>query len=326
MLYFFYKYRKPVIQRSYNNALRVNMYMAYWAKWYFIVKHLKRNTGSVMPSVTMWKWRSLYLKRRHHKRLTLLKKYLLMHLFFVLDLWKLKHPVELMANSRQYPVTFNYNINDPLETQSLLYNWVHKYGLNQDKLYPQAAVTPAWLDYKPQQWMSRDLIYFNYWRKPKRKTFIVKNKMLSYLNRWFLDYRYCHSIQASFICKIPDTYPTNFVKTLYLRLMQYPILYDYYWYPILYELRHYSLEQSLPWSLLYKSKQVWSFHNRALGLENMLLSMVEYRVLITEYVIFKHWCNLLSENDPLSTTFQIYIRTSPIFSLFNDRKVNLKKL
>jgi hypothetical protein len=71
---------------------------------------------------------------------------------------------------------------------------------------------------------------------------------------------------------------------------------------------------------------VWTFDNRALGLENILLSMLEQRLLITEYVIFKHWCNLLNENDPLSKMLQIYIRTSPIFSSFKHRKVNLQKL
>jgi hypothetical protein len=325
MLYFFYKYRKPVIQRSYNTTLRVNTYMNHWAKWYFVVKHLKRHTGSIMPSVTMWKWRSLYLNRKHHNRLGLLKKSLLIHLFWVLDVWKLKQPADLVGSSNQFPVTFRYNITNPLETQSLLYSWVNKYGLNKDRLFSH-SVTPSWLKFKPEQWMSRDYTYFVYWRDQQKKNFIRKNKVLSYLDRWFLDNRYYHSIQASFICKVPLTLPANFAKTLLMRVLRYPMLYNYSWFAVLKELTNYSFETSLPWSLLYKSKDVWTFDNRALGLEHILLSMLEQRLLITEYVIFKHWCNLLNENDPLSKMLQIYIRTSPIFSSFQHRKVNLQKL
>ena len=322
MLHFFYKYRKPVIHRSYNNALRVKNYMAYWAKWYLIVKYLQRNTN-LLPSITMWKWRSLYLNRKHTcGEKILCKKTLSIHLFWVLDLWKLKHPSNLRGLSTNFPITFHYDITNSLDVQSLLYNWVHKYGLKKDRLFPY-IVTNAWLKFKPQQWMSRDYNYFVYWRDKNKKKFIRKNKVLSYLDRWFLDNRYYHSIQASFICKVPNKLPLNYTKTLWLRLLQYPMLYNYNWFSVLKELNNYGFNKSLPWSLLYQSKDVWTFDKRALGLEQILLSMLEHHLLITEYIIFKHWCNLLHEKDPLSKMLQIYIRTSPIFAAFKRRKVIL---
>jgi len=319
---FFFRYRKLPIKRSYKKALRSKNYMNSWAKWYFFIKYFRRTTV-LFPTITSWKWRSLYVNSKHYKKKEMIKKSLMLHLFWVLDLWKLRHPLNLIANSRNFPVTFNYETTESLEVYRLLHNWTYKYGLNKDKAFPY-IITNAWSKYRPEQWMSRSYSYFIYWRHKYKKNFIKQSPLLTYLNRWFIDNRYYHRIQANFICKVPSNFPIKYTKTLWLRLFQYPCVYNYNWFSVLQQLSTYGLKNSLPWNILYQSKAVWTFDKKAVALENILTLMITQRLYITDYILFKYWRNLLREQDPLSKLLQIYIRSSPIFNMYRKRRV--KKL
>ena len=316
---FFFRYRKLPMKRAYKKALRTKNYMNSWAKWYFFIKYFRRNT-SLYPAITSWKWRSLYVNRVHYKKKEMIKKTLMLHLFWVLDVWKLNHPLQLDGRSRKFPITFNYQTTDNLEVYRLIQRWVYKYGLNKDKAFPY-IITNNWNKYKPEQWMSRTYQYFIYWRHKNKKDFIKKSPLLVYLNRWYIDNRYYHRIQANFVCKVPSVFPQKYTKALWLRLFQYPVLYNYNWFSALEELSNYGLKNPLPWHVLYQAKAVWTFDKKALALENILTLLINQRLYITDYVLFKHWRNLLKQQDPLSKLLQIYIRSSPIFNMYRKRRI-----
>ena len=69
---FFFRYRKLPIKRSYKKALRAKNYMNSWAKWYFFIKYFRRTTV-LFPTITSWKWRSLYVNSKHYKKTVLYK-------------------------------------------------------------------------------------------------------------------------------------------------------------------------------------------------------------------------------------------------------------
>jgi len=311
------------MKHFYKKAVRSQNYMNMGGKWYFFIKFFRRTTF-LYPSLTCWKWRSLYVNRRHYKNKALIKKTLMLHLFWILDIWKLQHPLQIIGNSKNFPVTFNYQTTDSLQVNRLIHQWQYKYGLNKDRMFSY-IITKAWSNYLPKQWVSRSYTYFVYWRHKNKKDLLMQYPVLTYLNRWFIDNRYYHRIQANFVCQVPLNFPVKYTKTLWLRLFQYPSIYNNNWFKALQELSYHGLKNPLPWNILYQSKVIWTFDKHAVALENILILMIVRRVYITDYIIFKHWRNLLTQKDPLSKLVQIYVRSSNIFNSYKKRRVKTKK-
>jgi hypothetical protein len=309
---FFYNYRRKLIYKSYQKAVRLQIYMAGWSKWYFLLKFNRRNTY-VLPKLQAWSYRSLYTNKQHYNNKTSSKKVILMHLFWVLDVWKLAQPLTLKGISTNFPISFECHFFNNLVVYSSLQNWLGL-ALNKDKL-SSFLVTKKWLNYKPDLWMSRYYQYFVGWRlkDKKQRQFLRNNPTLWFINKWYIENSYYHKIQARFLCQVPTAFPINFTKTLWLRLMRYPTIYNYKWFPMLKQLSLYPYKMPLPWSLLYTSKQTWMFDYKARGLSLILKALVLQRTQITEYVLVKRWRDLLIAQDSLSRSFQIFIRTSIFF-------------
>lgn len=318
---FFYRYKKKSTKRYYKKAKRSMQYMESYGKWYFLLKFCRRNTALV-PTITSWSWRSFYLHKRHFNTRELIKKSLLLHLFWVFDVWKVNPALALQGVATNYPISFSTTINNndnALELYSLIHKWKFKYGLNKERLFPY-YITKVWSKYKSENWMARPYLHFVDWRRQNTKLFLRNRPWLAYLNKWFLDNRYFHSIQARLRCHIPFNFPTKYTRTLWLRLLQYPALYDYNWLFLLVELSRYGLKKPLPWQLVYLSKDTWTFDRRAKALEKLLFALTRQRISITEYILLKHWRNLLRNTDKLSRMVQIHIRESSLFIKYKRRK------
>lgn len=316
---FFYRYKKAYYKRMYKKAVRSIKYMENLGKWYFMLKYCRRNTA-LMPTIASWSWRSFYLNKRHVKNKELVKKSVLSHLFFVVDIWKLKQPIYLNAKAT-FPVEFSSIITkkDPLELYSMIHKWKYKYGLKSNRLYPY-IITRRWAKYNSEDWMKRSYTQFNLWRTKHKKFFIKKQPLLNYLNKWFIEYKHYHSIQARLRCQVPVQFPNKYTRTLWLRLLQYPALYNYKWLYLLSELSKYGLKKSLPWNLVYEHRDTWTFDRKAKALEKLLTALTTHRMNITEYILIKHWRNLLKNSDPLSLKLQILIRKYALFIKFKKRK------
>ena len=316
----FYKYNKQASKRSFKKAKRTLRYMESYGKWYYALKFCLKDTLKV-PYIHSWHWRSLYLNKKHIERKEFLTKALLLHLFWVIDIWKLKQPLKLKA-VMAFPTMFYANISNenPLVLYVTIHRWKYKYGLKKHKLVPY-IITPVWGSYKSEQWVTRAYLTFMTWRKKSARYYMKAKNTNVYqcLNFWFLTNRYFHMVQGRLYCKT-FTNPFRYSKVLWLRLLQYPIIYDYRWFPFLSHLSRYRLKALLPWELIYQSKDTWTFDPTARILERLFHALVKQRVTITEYILIKHWKNLLRLKDSLSQLVQVKIRTSPLFIIYRKNR------
>jgi hypothetical protein len=321
----FYKYRKYAAKRSFRKAKRTLQYMGSYGKWYYSLKFNLKNTLTV-PYVHSWHWRSLYVHKKHINNKEYVTKALLLHLFWVVDIWKLKHPLSLKA-VMAFPTMFYANIpyTNPLELYGTIHRWKYRYGFKKHKLFPY-IMTPVWADYKSEQWVTRSYFTFMNWRKKSARYYkkSKNSKLYHCLFFWFLTNRYFHTIQGRLYCKT-FTNPFRYSKVLWLRLLQYPIIYDYRWFSLLTHLARYRLKALLPWDLMYTSRDTWTFDPTARKLELLFHSLVKRRVTITEYILIKHWKNLLRKKDALSKLVQVKIRTSPLFIIYRKNRQNKYK-
>ena len=318
---FFYRYKKIVKKKAYLKALRLQLFIASWSKWYLFVKFNYRHIH-LTPILRSWSYRSLYTNKLHYNNRMSIKKGVFLHLFWILDVWKLVQPLYLKGISTTFPIRFECNIFQHLEVYSALQKWVYLYGSNKDKVVSY-KVTKNWLKYKPNLWISRSYHYFATWNLKGKalKAYCRKDAKLWYLNRWYIENSIYHKLQVRLLCNVPSVFPTSFTKTLWLRLMRYPCLYNYQWFDILEQLSLYTNRTLLPWSLLYTSKQAWLFDNKIRGLGLVLKSLVNQRTQITEYILVKRWKDLLKNQDLLSRSFQIFIRNSVFFRKYLKYKV-----
>lgn len=304
-MYLFYGYSLDNVKKMYTKAMLLNNYMELEAKWYFFAKFNWRHTA-LTPKLVSWFMRSLYTKLRHFKQKHRIKKTIFMHLFWMLDIWKLAQPFNLKGVSTTFPIRFEQQTSSFLEVYSYLQNWVTTCGLNKDKVFPY-AVSKNWLQYKPTLWMTRSYSYFVQWCLKNKQAGIFRreNKTFWYINRWYIENGYYHKMQARVLCHIPQKLPVNFTKVLWLRLLQYPCLYSYQWFTMLKQLSLYSNKTSLPWDLLYTSKQMWMFNPEARGLSLIFKALVTHQSQIVEYILIKRWQDLLTGSDNFSRAFQI---------------------
>lgn len=315
----FYTYRNYAMKNSFKKAKRMMNYMESYGKWYFLTKFCQRKT-LLVPIIHSWYWRSLYMHRKHIKNKEMVTKALLLHLFWIVDIWKLKHPL-CLKGIMDYPTIFSVNIpnTNPFELYGTIHRWKYRYGFKKHRLIPY-IITSKWGAYNSEQWVTRTYFTFMNWRKKKAKYYqqVRNTQLYNFLNFWFLTNRYYHLVQGRLFCKT-YTNPVRYSKVLWLRLLQYPMIYDSRWFSLLTHLSRYKLKNLLPWDLMYQSKDTWTFDPTAKILQRLLHALVKHRIAITEYILMKQWCNLLRNDDSLSKLLQVKIRTSVLFT--NYRKV-----
>jgi hypothetical protein len=307
----FYNYKKNAVKRSFKKAKRYMQYLESYGKWYFIVKFCQKNTLAV-PSVNSWDWRSFYLQRTELRDRELGTRVMLLHLFWVFDVWQVKQPSNLSFITEYPPVVYNHiSHQNPLELYSTLHRWKYKFALKKSRLYPY-ILSKVWKEYLSEQWTTRSYIHYMTWRKKTAfyNQCITNSQFYKCLNFWFLGHRYFHTIENRLYCK---TYSNpQYSRALWLRLVQYPSIYDKRWFSFLVYLSSYKLRADLPWDLIYKSRDMWTFDPTARLLQRLLNFLVKKRITITEYRLIMVWKNLLTRKDPLSRLVQIRLRTSSI--------------
>ena len=89
--------------------------------------------------------------------------------------------------------------------------------------------------------------------------------------------------------------------------------------PLLKLLALYTNRTPLPWDLTYTSQQTWMFDYKAVGLVTLLKALVKQRTQITEYILVKRWKDLLTSQDSMSRSFQIFIRASIFFRQYLNK-------
>jgi hypothetical protein len=319
----FYKYRKHAMKCSFKKAQRYVQYLESYGKWYFVLKFCQRNT-LLVPHVHSWHWRSLYVHKRHINDTTKVKKVVLLHLFWILDIWKLKHPLSVKGLTT-YPVAFYANISykNPLELYGTIHRWKYKFGLKKTRLFPY-ILTKVWKDYISEQWTTRSYLQFITWRKKNPYYYYKRFKegpFYDCLNFWFLTNRYFHNVQGRLYCKTSRN-PHRYTKTLWLRLLQYPSVYDHRWFSLLKHLTRYKLREQLPWDLVYTSRDTWTFDPTARILERLLTCLIKQRLTITEYTLINEWKKLLKHKDKknrLAQLLQVKLRTSSILMTYRKK-------
>ncbi len=313
LLFYKSKLKKYGMKRSFKKAKRTMNYMESYGKWYFLTKFCQKKT-LVVPTIHSWQWRSLYMNKKHTKNKELLKKTLLLHLFWIIDIWKVKHPLNLKGVIA-YPTTFLVSIpnSDPLELYGTIHRWKYRYDFKKNNLIPY-NLNSRWDIYKSGQWLTRTYFTFMDWRKKKQEYYksIYNAPLYDFFNFWFLKNRYNHLVQGRLYCKTYKN-PFRYSKVLWLRLLQYPMVYDYRWFSLLTYLARYKLNELLPWELVYQSRDMWTFDPTAKTLQRLLYALTKNRILITEHILVKQWRNLLISKDRLSSLVQVKIRTSPLF-------------
>jgi hypothetical protein len=316
MFFYFFNYQNKLTEKKYIKAFLNKNFSENFNKWYFLIKFNQRQTA-LCPKINSWFLRSLYTKKSHFAVKNRVKKAIFMHLFWMLDVWQLAHPLSLKGISTHFPIFFQQKCSNSLEIYSLMQDWVLNFGLNQKKMLPY-KVTSGWLDFKPNLWMTRPYSDFLNWCHKGKKFLLYRREqpLLWFLNRWYLENGFYHKNQARLLCSVPSHLPTSYTKVLWLRLLQYPSLYNYQWYPMLKHLNAYESKTVLPWELLYTSKQLWMFNEKALGLSQLVNALVKQQRYIVEYVLIKCWKDLLKSTDDFSRTFQLLNRN------FLKKKIN----
>lgn len=312
-MFFFYRYRVIIIKKNYRQAWRLQQYTSNWARWYVLSKFNAFSTRQV-PQLRAWLLRSLYTFRLHFKQQRLTYKAILLHLFWILDLWQLKYPLVLQGFSKQYPIRCETIITNSLQVNAAFTKWLSLYSLNKDKVLPY-KISTNWLNYRPQIWIVRSYHYYNYWYLLGKQhlDFRQRSKYLWFLNRWYLENGNHHRVQHQVVCYLPVNLPLHYTKILWLRLLRYPCLYNYQWFVVLKQLAVYAWSKPLPWSLIYGSGEVRTLNLRTKGLLTILKALISQRMQITEHIFIKRWKDLLVGTDKVSSIFQIFIRQSIFF-------------
>jgi len=315
---FFYRYNRLVSKhKQYVQSTRVALFSLTWSKWFLVTKFNLEQTSFTIQ-ITGWLYRSLYTNRYHFNNLKTFKKAICLHLFWIGNVWQLAQPLTLKGVSKKFPImitAFLLKDTHSLEIYSHLLKWTVTYGLNKDQVFHH-KVTTNWLKYKPYLWMKHSYRYYVDWRLKTQRVLRTKKPVLWFLNHWYLQNYTYHKIQGRFFCLTPITLPLHYTKTIWLRLIQYPCLYNYRWFKLLKFLSLYKNQEVLPWPLLYQAKRVWMFDYRARSLALLLKTLVTARTHITEYILIKRWQDLLKDADTFSTYFQIKIRNLALFREF----------
>ena len=312
---FFYRYnRRKIIRKNYRQAFRLAQYNRTWALWFLLIK-FNALTSTTVPKLQAWCYRSLYTNKLHFNNKKATKKALLLHLFWVLDIWQFAPHGTLRGFSTTFPIRFEAQITDNLQVYATFTKWLSQYILNKDKALPY-KVTNRWLPYKVSNWLTHKYTYYTYWYLPGKRqlSFRQRNLHLWFLNRWYIENNTYHHLHTRFLCQIPKNLPQHYTKILWLRLLRYPCLYNYKWFTMVKHLNHYAYRTSIPWELTYKTSMSWLFDYRSRGLVHVLKALVSQRTQITEHIFVKRWKDLLLGKDAFSQTFQIFIRTSTFFS------------
>lgn len=311
MFFYYYNLNKTLIM--YKQSQRLINFSKTWSLFFLNIK-FQSKFNNQLPKISKWSYRSYYTNLLHFKQKKHIKKAIYIHLFWILDILKLAHPLNIQGFLKNYPFYFQYNMTDSLAVYSNLYQWVTYYGVNKNKLFYH-LVNKNWLNYNPLLWMSRSYNYFNTWRLKNilHRKYRRKHKSLWSLNVWYIDNAKYHKLQARLFCKVPEIYPTYFTKVLWLRLLQYPCVYNKFWYPMLKHLSFYTKINKLSWSILYTHKQTWMFNYKAKGLSNILKALVTHQKQITEYSLINCWRNLLKDKDLFSLSFQNFVKFLPAF-------------
>jgi len=318
---YFFKYSEESYIISYHKAYIIQDFISSWSKWYFLLKFNSKYT-ILLPKLCSWHSKSLYTNKVHYDYKVNSKRAVLLHLFWILDLWKFSQPIKLKSNSTFYPFSFESSFFNNLNVYMYFQDWLLLYTNKNKQL--AFEVNNYWLRYKPVIWINRKYSALISWQfKRYNKKIYINNKILWYLHLWYLNTGQEHSIQSRFLCQVPIKFPIGFVKTLWLRLMRYPILYNYKWLNSLKHLSMYEYSAPLPWAVLYSIKQIWIFDYKSKGLALVVKQMVIKRIQITEYNLLSCWQDLLVNSDDFSISFQIFIRESELFEhfFFNDIEV-----
>jgi len=311
---FFFRYPLVKFVKMFQKSARLTTFLQSWAKWYLLVKFNRRLQQT--PQLVSWSRRSLYTSHLHYNNKKDVKKSVMLHLFWVLDLWQLNQPANLKGVSNTYPFRVETTNINSLEVHGLFQNWLG-YSTNKDHLFAY-KVNPRWLQYKPTLWMTRTYNDFVHWctKTKKQREFRLTDPTLWFIYRWYLRNQQYHKLQYRFRCQVPVELPNHYTRSLWLRLMQYPCVYNLQWFTVLRDLSLYAHRAVLPWPLLYTNKRAWTFDYKARGLARLVKGLVSQRVQITEYILLKRWKDLLLQEDIFSRSFQIFIRNSIFFRQF----------
>ena len=314
----FFRYPVLKFEKMFQKSARLTTFMQSWAKWYLIIKFNRRTNQT--PQLVSWSRRSLYTSHLHYNNKKDVKKSVMLHLFWVLDLWQLNQPMLLKGVSSTYPFRLETTNINSLEVHGLFQNWLG-YSINNDHVFSY-KVTSRWLQYKPNLWMTRTYQYFAKWypRSKKQREAYQKEPTLWFIYRWYLANQQYHKLQYRFRCQVPVELPNHYTRTLWLRLMQYPCVYNLQWFTVLRDLSQFTNRAVLPWPLLYTNKRAWTFDQQACGLARLVKGLVSQRMQITEYILVKRWKDLLVQDDVFSRSFQIFIRNSIFFRQFMNVK------
>ena len=275
---FFYKYKPQLTNKNYKQAWRLQTYTQIWLRCYFLVKYnaLRPCLG---PLLTAWTLRSFYTQRLHCKARITAYKALYIHLWFILDVWRLGDHQHLSGYCQTYPIHFQVRLENTLQIYGKLTTLISRDLLNRNKIVSY-KVTPSWVNYKPQASARAVYHYYNVWYSKCRRALKLRQKQpfLWWLNRWYLQNSPYHLVQSHIGCHLPTQLPPHWTHVSWLRLLRYPALYNYRWFSSLVFLSGYGWRESLPWEVLYQStEQKRLFDPLLRGTVRLIRSLISLR-------------------------------------------------
>jgi len=193
----FYKYNRKAIYRSLRKGFILQDFMSLWSQSYFFLK-FNANSKKLVPQLTASSYRSLYTNKLHFTNKALIKKLVMIHLFWILDIWKLAQPLKIKPVSSSFPMTFTGEVTGKLAVYESVQRFI-SLTLNNSKVNA-FVVSPAWLQYKPDQWMTTNYDNLVRWSATdkRNKKWLKSTRYLWFLNKWYLYNRDYHKVQTRF--------------------------------------------------------------------------------------------------------------------------------
>lgn len=291
-------YTAQLVTRQYKNALRQSHFVE---RHYvsFLLWKLNVEKVSILPTYKTWCWRSFYSRK---KKSEIKKKGFLLNLYLALDIWKPSKDIQLQGFTHDAVKGWGLSYNDNLQKHVELNNII-KLNFVEKQAISLTTTAIDWLTLKPRNWVT------------------IKNEVIltdefddfQFENYMLLD-SHNHGFQFKIICNLPiilnkrcnTKVPSWYLKVLFLRGFKYPVILHYKYIPLLANLSYFGQRQSLPWGRTLEPDGIWQLDPIALKLIEISkeLTKVYKKGEITEYLVKKHWENLLTGTDKISELTQ----------------------
>lgn len=287
----FQTFTHQLLVKNYSNALRYKLFNQHKNSRFLIWK-LNLTHAQHIPSLKSLQVRSFYTRKKN------LKGYLL-NLFLCTQNWQI-HSYNWPIKPYQAETAPGWGIGYQKEVDiySELYKLVYEQFFEKNKVL-YSVPSKKWLSVEPKAWISLS------WDQLGLLGGESGASIPGAIEEYFLVDGAGHGLQYKINIKTANLLPLWYSKTLSLRLLKYPVVYQRQTLPLLSRLHSFGLRQDIPWDLVLESKNLAQSTPKAKKILLILQALVSqpFQGYLTEYLVYKRLKLLVESSNRFSQNF-----------------------